>query len=145
MWQAPNLKVKWGPYWAPDPEDQKKLVDLVGAAIKQGLITERMAIEKLAPIFGIENIDAALEALKAENEERKQKEQDEEMAAAARDMKRFQDADKMIAHADDSATGRGGAAKAGEAGGGAVGAAAAQPKPSGKPGAAKRKGPAPRD
>ena len=65
-WQAPAVTVKWGHYFAPDPAEQKQIVELVGAALTAKTITKRMAVDKLAPIFGIENIEAALEAIEEE-------------------------------------------------------------------------------
>lgn len=67
-WQAPSLTVKWGSYFQPDPADQKQIVELVKAALDSKAITKRHAVEKLAPIFGIENVEAALEAIEEESQ-----------------------------------------------------------------------------
>jgi hypothetical protein len=65
-WQAPTITVKWGHYFQPDPAEQKQIVELVKAALDAKSITKRMAVEKLAPIFGIENVEAALEEIEEE-------------------------------------------------------------------------------
>lgn len=76
-WQAPTIAVKWGPYFPPDPEEESKIVSTVQEALgsKNGtpIIQLRHAVEKIAPYFGIENIDAALEGLEAEQVERDKK------------------------------------------------------------------------
>lgn len=77
-WQSPSLTVKWGNYFAPDPAEQKQIVELVGEALTAKSITRRMAMEKLAPIFGVENIEAALTEL--EEEQRAQAESELERA-----------------------------------------------------------------
>lgn len=83
-WQPPSITAKWGAFFAPDPTEQKAIVDMIVAAMsgKGGpLITRRMAIEKLAPIFGIENVDAALEQVEKEAEESAKRELDAATAA----------------------------------------------------------------
>lgn len=69
MWVSPLIQVKWGPYFKPDPADQKVVIDLAVAAINGGLITKRIAVEKIASIFDIENVDAVLESLEEEAQE----------------------------------------------------------------------------
>lgn len=72
----PSLTVKWGSYAKPDPDEESKIVTTVrtafggGATGGQPLITKRAAVEKLAPVFGIENVTAFLEALEEEAEEK---------------------------------------------------------------------------
>jgi hypothetical protein len=77
-WQPPTIKVKWGSYFAADPTEQKSLVDMTIAALGKGsssaLITRRQAVEKIAPVFGIENVEAALKDLEKETEERANRE-----------------------------------------------------------------------
>jgi hypothetical protein len=65
-WQAPTLTVKWGSFFAPDAADEKLIVETVVAAAPY--TTERMRMEKLAPLFGIENIEAALAELEEEQQ-----------------------------------------------------------------------------
>ncbi len=51
-----------------------------GTASSEPLITKRMAIEKIASIFGIENVDAALKQIEDEKAENEQKAQDKLLA-----------------------------------------------------------------
>ena len=76
-WVEPSITLRWGPYSKPDPEEQTAIVTLTQAALGgaggKAVITKRMAIEKIADIFGIEDIDAALDSLEQEQEEAAQK------------------------------------------------------------------------
>lgn len=77
----PVIRAVWGPYMRPDPTDQLALVTLVKLAIsaKPGevpLITREMAVRKLADIFGIQNVQAIVDALEANDEQQKQEDQD---------------------------------------------------------------------
>jgi hypothetical protein len=67
-WTSPSLTVKWGDYFSRDPAEEKQTVEMVAAALTGKSITRRMAMEKLAPIFGIENIEAALTELEEEQQ-----------------------------------------------------------------------------
>lgn len=73
-WQSPTLAVKWGPYFAPDPTEQTALIAMVQEALggKGGkpLIQLRQAVEKIAPIFGITNIEATVKAVEEEQAKR---------------------------------------------------------------------------
>ncbi|HVJ19918.1 MAG TPA: hypothetical protein VM686_31100 [Polyangiaceae bacterium] len=73
--------MKWGSYFAPDVAEQKQVVELVAAARTAKQITGRMAMEKLAPVFGVENIEAALTELEEENDAAAQRELDAATAA----------------------------------------------------------------
>lgn len=79
-WVDPGLSLRWGAYSKPDPEEQTAIVTLTQAALGgaggQALITTRCAVEKIAGIFGIEDIDAAVEALEEEQAARKEEEAD---------------------------------------------------------------------
>lgn len=74
MWLAPSLRLKWGRYFKLDPGEQKSTVDFAQAALGKGpgldgaqpLITRRQALEIIAPVIGIDNIDAAAKALEDE-------------------------------------------------------------------------------
>jgi hypothetical protein len=85
-WVSPSIKVTFGPYFRPDPAEQLQIVTMTQQALGKGvvgggtpLLTVRTALERIAPIFGIENIDAALEAL--EEETAAQEAKDAELAA----------------------------------------------------------------
>jgi hypothetical protein len=88
MWQAPSVRCKWGPYFHVDPGEQKQTVDFVQAARGKGsglagaqpLITRRQAVEILAPLVGIENVDAAMDALETEDAEEAKKAADAQAA-----------------------------------------------------------------
>lgn len=69
-WFGPALRVKWPPYFPPSASDQKVAADQVRADYDAKLITRRTAVEKLAPFYGIENVDAYMEALETEADER---------------------------------------------------------------------------
>lgn len=62
-WQMPTLQTRWGDYFKADADEQQKIVNMVIAALGAAvpILTVRLALQKLAPIFGIENI-AAIEA-----------------------------------------------------------------------------------
>jgi hypothetical protein len=84
-WQIPTLQIRWGDYFKPDAAEQKVITEMVLAALDAGipLLTVKVAIQKLAPIFGIENITAYLEDLEAERLER-QAEADQRAAEATK-------------------------------------------------------------
>lgn len=79
MLTLPSLRITWGSYSKPEPEEEQQIVTTVRLAMGGGagggepLITKRVAIEKLQPIFGIENIDAMIEELDKETAERQAK------------------------------------------------------------------------
>ncbi len=78
-WQTPTLQIVWGPYFAPDPAEQQQIVAMVLAALQSTVpvLTVRLALQKLAPIFNIENLSAIEEALEEESEKRKQAQLDQ--------------------------------------------------------------------
>lgn len=67
-WEGPTLTLRWPPYFKPDATEDRQLVDTATAALKAGMITMRVAVEKVARTFGIEQIDAHLRALEEERE-----------------------------------------------------------------------------
>lgn len=122
----PSLSVKWGDYDKPDPEEESKIVTTVRTAMGGGssggdpLITKRIALEKIRGVFPIENVEAVLEELEKESEERA----DRELEAA-----------KAVLDAEASAFGAGKAPGANAAGkGGDSGRPpSGQKPPGGKP------------
>jgi hypothetical protein len=75
-WQPPNLTLRWGEYFKPGSEDEKKIVEVAQGAHDAGLITLRSAVQKVARTFGIENVDAYLEGLEEEAEEKMKRQAD---------------------------------------------------------------------
>lgn len=69
-WEPPNLTLRWGAYFKPDPEDEQKLVKVCADAKDAGFITLRTGVEKLSRTFGIENVDSYLEKLDEEAQKR---------------------------------------------------------------------------
>jgi hypothetical protein len=73
---SPLLFLKWpSGYVAPDPPDEQIVVQSAVAAKDAGIATRRMAVQKVARIFGVDSVDQALDALdeeKAENAARAQ-------------------------------------------------------------------------
>jgi hypothetical protein len=72
-WLKPSLALRWGSYTKLDGDEQQKIVDATLKSYQGGLITRRMAVEKLKPVYGIENVDAVLEALEKEDKEKADK------------------------------------------------------------------------
>ncbi len=63
----PLLFLRWpAGYIKPDPADEKTTVDMAVSAKAGGVATKRMALQKIAPIFGVDNVDQAQEALENE-------------------------------------------------------------------------------
>lgn len=83
-WNSPAFEFTWGEYQAPDPEEEKALVDSVIALKGIGLLTDKMAIKLLKGMLQIENIDDYLEELKKQkDEEAKQLQASTEMTSQA--------------------------------------------------------------
>lgn len=75
-WNGPTIHVKWPDWFKPDVTEQNTVVTMIVAALKAGVITKRIALEKIAPIFSIENVTAALEEIEAKDAENKAHEAD---------------------------------------------------------------------
>lgn len=69
-WLEPSLSLRWGSYSKLDGDEQVKIVQATIQAKKEGICTTRQAVEKVAPIFGTENVDAVLQALEEEAADR---------------------------------------------------------------------------
>jgi hypothetical protein len=78
-WLEPSLSLRWGPYAKLDGDEQSKIVTATIAAKDAGICTTRQAVEKVAPVFGTENVDAVLAALEKEADERAKKMLDQQM------------------------------------------------------------------
>lgn len=80
MWKPLSLSVVWPPFVRMNAQDENQLITGVVMAAQGGVVTRRMALEKLRQVFPFENIDAALEDL---DEESKHKMGVEHMLAQA--------------------------------------------------------------
>lgn len=68
---APMLNLRWPrSYLKSGPQEEQFTVTAVSLAYEGKLITLRTAVQKLADVFGIENVDQAVEALEEENKKR---------------------------------------------------------------------------
>lgn len=111
-WRPPDIQVLWGNYFKPDPEEQQKIIELAQVALGKGgtgtpLITLRKAVEKIASIFGIDNIDSMVEQLEAQTAERERQAMERLTAEAS--------ALHGLANDDRGADGGGGARGRGDA------------------------------
>ena len=73
MWSPPVITLKWGAYFAPDSDDDAKLVDTTIKAHDAGLVTIRAAVERIKRTFAIENVDQFVEALEEEAQAKQEK------------------------------------------------------------------------
>jgi len=62
----PRTKLKWPPYFAPNEQDRATIMERVRNDFQTGLLTRRKAVETMAPIYGIEDVEAYLSELGAE-------------------------------------------------------------------------------
>jgi hypothetical protein len=128
-WEPPHIKVEWGSYFKPDPEEQAKIVRMCVEAMGANVVPLRSVIEKLAPIFGFDNIDAIVELIEEEQSARDERELEKTTSEA-------EALHKLAGGIDGGATGkpeagsgaRGRGNPAQGAGGGSRGAAAAPKK-----------------
>ncbi|MFA5186315.1 MAG: hypothetical protein WC551_07570 [Patescibacteria group bacterium] len=74
--EDPDLRLIWGSYEDEDPEEEKATVDTVNVALTGKFITKRMAVQKVKNIFGIENVDQAVDMLEEEAQQAQEKELD---------------------------------------------------------------------
>lgn len=80
MWKPPSLSVIWPSFVSPTPQDEQQIINGVSLAMQAGIVTRRMALEKLRDVFPFENIDVVLQQL---DEETKHKTGVEHMLAQA--------------------------------------------------------------
>jgi hypothetical protein len=83
-WQLPTLQVKWGPYFRPDPLEQQQIIAMVREALgskTRPLVNLRLAVERIASIFGIESVSALVEELEAASEKATQQAMNAEAGA----------------------------------------------------------------
>lgn len=70
MWKPPSLSVVWPAFVSPSAQDEQQIISGVALAMQAGVITRRMALEKLRGVFPFENVDAVLEQLEGEAKQR---------------------------------------------------------------------------
>jgi hypothetical protein len=70
QWFGPSLHLTWGPYFPPTEADQATVSGQVRDDHAAGLITLRTAVERLAPFYDIQDVDAYVEQLEAEKRDR---------------------------------------------------------------------------
>lgn len=78
-----GVKLDWGEYFKPGTDEEKATVELATAAHQAGLITLRLAVEKIQRTFGIDSVDALLAELETERAEKAEREQEALHALAA--------------------------------------------------------------
>jgi hypothetical protein len=67
-WMPPRLEAVWGPYFAPNEQDQLAVMQLVVQGFEGGVITRQMAVEKLTQ-NGLFDVGSAAEVVEAIVEE----------------------------------------------------------------------------
>lgn len=63
-----SIEITWGPYFPPTGEDRKNAVGDADVAKRSGLLQLRTLIRHLAPFFGVEDVEAELQAIEEERE-----------------------------------------------------------------------------
>ncbi len=81
-WEPPHVKVEWGSYFKPDPEEQAKIVKMCSEALSGNMVPLRTVVAKLAPIFGFDNVDAVVDAIEEEQVKRDDRELEKAAAEA---------------------------------------------------------------
>lgn len=69
----PSLSLRWGAYYAPDPEEEKKQAEFLTTADKAIPLPLKTKVQKLARALGVENVDAFLTEVEAEQTKREEK------------------------------------------------------------------------
>ena len=67
-WNPPSLSLIWPPFFRADKADEQLVVATTAAALQANMITRRMALEKIRPIYPYENMEAVLAQLDEEAE-----------------------------------------------------------------------------
>ena len=69
-WFPPELSLKWPAYFKPNETDAKERGERVRKDLQAGVITKRTAVEQMSRIYGIDDVEAYLEALEGEGVQR---------------------------------------------------------------------------
>lgn len=62
-WLDPPLALEWGDYFDTSWAERLASAQAAGQAIGDGVLSKRTAIQQLAPVWGVEDVEAELEAL----------------------------------------------------------------------------------
>lgn len=83
---APTYEVVWGSFYAIDVEEQKKLVAMVVEALsaEQPVVTLRVALQKLAPVWGVRDVAELEKQILEELDKREVKRDDQERRALSK-------------------------------------------------------------
>lgn len=65
-----TLRLVWGDYDDPDPQEEQLIVTTTALAKEKGLITDRMSMAKIQDVYAVENVDEAVKALEDEKQQR---------------------------------------------------------------------------
>lgn len=68
-WNSPGLTLAWGEYFADNALDELNRVRVAAEASVAKLVRKRDAVAKIAPVFGIKDVDEAVEELENEADE----------------------------------------------------------------------------
>lgn len=69
-----DISHRWGQYFKADAEDESKIVSTVVEALTNGLVPLDKAVEKVAAVFNIEDIDEAVKLLEAAQTKKQEQE-----------------------------------------------------------------------
>jgi len=72
-WRCPRLEPKWGQFFEPSSTEVKSTVDAAKVAKESGFICAKTGIQRVAPDFGVDDIQAEREAIEQEHEEAEEK------------------------------------------------------------------------
>jgi len=61
-----EIETVFGSFYKPDPAEQKQLIELIALAAEKGLLDSETAIERAAQIFGVQDVEALKERIKAD-------------------------------------------------------------------------------
>lgn len=123
-WTPPHIKLEFGSYFRPDPEEQAKIVKMCADALAANVAPLRAVVAKLAPVFGFDNVDEIVEQIEEQQAASDERELTK-MSAEAETLHKLA-GDASGAKPGGGAAGGGKPPKAG--GGGSRGAAPAKAK-----------------
>lgn len=67
VWLGAGITMKWGPYFEPSAADRKEAVETASKACgDRPVISQRTAVKSVAALFGIDDVDAEVDAIEGE-------------------------------------------------------------------------------